>query len=212
MKRSTSPKGDSYYSRRARNYTIRRSKQAWWPVEQEEMKNLLETLPKGLKVLDMPFGTGRFAEFYAERGFDIHGLDISVDMLATAAAELGDLYKQCTCKTGDARQLPYEDEEFDLVVSCRFLSDIIIFGDAKIAIKELHRVTKKHAILQLSENPKEHIEPADSEIMGNLMARENVEALLLSLGFKLIERRLVRTSDVAGEIYHMLFEKVDDAG
>ncbi|PCD75929.1 class I SAM-dependent methyltransferase, partial [Pseudothioclava arenosa] len=111
--KQTPPKGDTYYNKRARNYEARRLKQEWWHVEQDEMKSLLETLPRGLKVVDIPFGTGRFVPFYDELGYQVHGLDASGDMLVAARESLGALYEKCSCTIGSAADLPYEDGAFD---------------------------------------------------------------------------------------------------
>ncbi|MCL3883898.1 hypothetical protein [Marivita sp. GX14005] len=63
-------KGDRYYGGTAAKYDQVRQKQAWWHIEQEALGSLLDTLPKGLSVVDIPFGTGRFVPHYLERGFD----------------------------------------------------------------------------------------------------------------------------------------------
>ncbi len=186
------PKGDSYYNRRAQNYERRRLKQEWWHVEQREMRDLLDGLPRNLKVLDVPFGTGRFVPYYAEFGYDITGLDASDHMLTAAQTALGALYAQCTCVTGTAADLPFDDGAFDLVVSTRFLRDIVVFADARVMLGEMARVTSRYAIIQLGENPDGHRRPNDDEVMGSHMSRTAVNRLLAGVGFKAVDRRLVK--------------------
>jgi len=83
------PKGDTYYKDIASNYEKKRKKQAWWHVEQEQMAQLLDQLPDGMSVVDIPFGTGRFVPMYRKKGFKIAGLDASEDMISTAQKILG---------------------------------------------------------------------------------------------------------------------------
>ena len=78
------PKGDTYYKEIASKYEDKRKKQAWGHVEQDQMAQLLDQLPDGMSVVDIPFGTGRFVPMYRKKGFEIAGLDASEDMISTA--------------------------------------------------------------------------------------------------------------------------------
>ena len=207
MLKQTPPKGDTYYKGRAQNYEKRRLKQEWWHVEQREMKSLLDGLPRGLKVVDIPFGTGRFVPFYDELGYEISGLDASGDMIEAAKASLGKLHDKCHCTIGDAASLPYEDGAFDLVVSTRFLRDIVTFGPAKQMLAEMARVTSKYAIIQLGNSFKGTRTPPDDEVMGGNLSRAGVDKLLKANGLKVKDRRLVKSEEEVGEIYHILCEK-----
>jgi len=203
------PKGDRYYNDTAARYERKRLRQDWWHVEQTEMRALLEDLPTKLSVVDIPFGTGRFVPFYDERGFTVAGLDASGDMLSAAKASLGEaLFGKCTCITGDAANLPYADGQFDLIVSTRFLRDIVLFADAKKMLSEMARVTSRYAIIQLGEDPNGDRIPEDDEVMGSHMSRDSVDALLLSNGLKAVRRSHVKGMDDGGQIYHVLCEKV----
>lgn len=202
-------KGDTYYGKVAQNYETRRRKQGWWAVEQDEMKHLLDGLPKGLKVLDVPFGTGRFVNFYVEREFDISGLDASIEMVSQAATEVGENFQKCTIRVGSAMELPFDDEAFDLLVSTRFLRDIITFADARKALAEFNRVTSKYAIIQLGQNydgTTGHV--PDNAPMSSLLSADQIDELLLENGFEAKERRKVKSdpSDNS-EIFHILCEK-----
>lgn len=204
----TKAKGDSYYKGVAKNYEKRRSTQEYWQVEQTEMRALLEGLPRGLKVVDIPFGTGRFVPFYAEFGYSISGLDASNDMIAAATETLGPLMDRCTCVVGDAADLPFEDGAFDLVVSTRFLRDVVPFGAAKKMIAEMSRVTSRYAILQLGNSFGDDTTPNDKDVMAGNLSRDSVDMLLLDYNFEVLERRLVRENQRGGEIHHILCRKL----
>jgi len=104
---SNKSKYDSYYIEKAQNYL---------------KKKFLSEIPDGSTVLDVPFGTGRFIEFYLKKNMSVYGIDISKDMLDIAREHLGDHYNQCNISVGSAEHLPFENDFFDLVVSCRFLT------------------------------------------------------------------------------------------
>ena len=200
------PKGDTYYNERADNYEKRRKKQGWWHVEQEHMQALLDMLPRGLSVVDIPFGTGRFGPYYAERGYKISGLDSSGHRIDAARRALGGLFDDCHCSIGDAARLPFEDEKFDLLVSTRFLRDIVTYDVAKRALAEFSRVTKKYAIIQLGQNPNGDTPLTDADVMAGKMSEEKVTQLLADNKLRVTERRLVK-DDEEGHIYHLLCEK-----
>jgi SAM-dependent methyltransferase len=66
-------------------------------------------LEPGMRVLDVPCGTGRIAKRLAARGFDAVGADITDAFLDEARAA------GLTVEHADMRELPF-DEEFDAVV------------------------------------------------------------------------------------------------
>lgn len=203
------PKGDIYYDNVASNYEVRRQKQAWWHVEHKEMKSLLSTLPDGLSVVDVPFGTGRFVKLYREKNFDISGLDASGHMISTAKDILGDDFTGIDARIGSAMNLPFADEQFDLVVSTRFLSDIIVYRDAKKVISEFSRVTKKYAIIQLGQNRGEGFIPGEDSPMGGLMSETDVAEMLEGFNLRILDARLVLEKDAdSADMYHFLCEKV----
>lgn len=207
---SQAVKGDSYYGKIAQNYEARRAKQDWWAVENTQMEALLDQLPSGLTVVDVPFGTGRFVPMYLARGYSVQGLDASDAMIAQARAQLGAQFAQCETVTGTATALPFADGAFDLLVSTRFLRDIITFADAKLALAEFARVTSGHAIIQLGESTaSKPASVADDEAMGSLLSARQNRHLLADAGFQVVEKRLVKSDPVAqSEIYHMLCKKI----
>lgn len=202
-------KGDRYYGKTARDYEVVRKKQPWWSVEQREMQTLLDQLPSDLKVVDIPFGTGRFVAYYLARNYEVHGLDASQAMLETARSTLGDAYTQCQTTTGFSTDLPFDDGQFDLLVSTRFLRDIILFRDVKKTMAEFARVTRRFAIIQLGVRLQEPFEvPPDDEKMGSRMSEEQTNAFLAEYGFGVKDHRFVKgVRDGSSEIRHILCEK-----
>lgn len=142
------PVGNIYRGENAEEYLSRRVSQPHWRLEQESLEEILRRLPDGGRVLDVPFGTGRFVNLYLQKHMAVFGLDASADMLQIARTQLKEDFSKCDVRIGDAARLPYPSEYFDIVVCVRFLSHVLSYNKAKRTIKELARVTRKYAILQ----------------------------------------------------------------
>lgn len=156
--RDTAPKGDTYRGRLAAEYHCTRSQGRKWRREQEVMAQLLNGIPTRGDVLDVPFGSGRFAGEYLGRGWRVTGLDSSPDMFASAREVItaeGFDPDAVRMDVGDARALPYEDASFDLVVCVRFLQSVVALGDVPTILAELRRVCRDggDAVIQLRVPP-----------------------------------------------------------
>ena len=95
----------------------------------------------GEEVLDIACGNGNTAITAGRMGANVTGIDITTELLdlAVEEAEIAQV-DGITWKEGDAQNLPFEDESFDVVVST--------FGhmfapQADLVVKEMVRVTKK---------------------------------------------------------------------
>jgi ubiquinone/menaquinone biosynthesis C-methylase UbiE len=191
------PTGDTYYGEKAETYLQSRQETENWRREDEVMRRLLDTLPDGLAVLDVPFGTGRFVPHYLAKGMTVHGLEASASMLTQASRYLGDDYAACHVSIGDARALPYEAESFDLVVCFRFLNQIVSFDDAQTILRELRRVTRSAAFLQLKAR-QDRVPPVPlpgpGEMMSDRLYQADLERILESAGFS-VDRVTTITSD-----------------
>ena len=167
--------GNWYHGKIAKNYELTRLKQDWWHDEIRILSKFLKLLPKGINVLDVPIGTARFLSLYQENQMAVSGLDISRDMLSEAKRLRGDLLENCKIDIGDARNLPYANNSFNLIVSFRFLDGQVTFKDAKKVISEFCRVSKKYLILEVVAVP----EGGDSEfVLQNLREDQPINGRL----------------------------------
>ena len=104
----------------------------------------------GEHVLDLACGTGivarNVAPLVGPRGIVI-GLDLNPDMIdmARVAAERDEIAMEW--HTGPAEQLPFPDENFDLIL-CQF--GLMFFTDRHAALKEMHRVLRRDGRVVLS--------------------------------------------------------------
>lgn len=104
----------------------------------EELENVLSTLPKGSKILDVGCGTAHLSNWIKEKGFDVAGLEPSQNMYEHAIKNFPDI----EIKKGISSAIPYPDNSFDLIVSF----EVMRYLDKKENIdtyKEFHRVLKK---------------------------------------------------------------------
>lgn len=132
----------------AREYAQRRSRDREWDQENAAMSAMLGSVPAGSTVLDVPFGTGRFADLYLGRRDRVIGADISRDMLAaaqasSAVAELGPLFVQA-----DAERLPLRDTAVDYVVCARLFNWLPADVRPNV-LRELARVAGRGVLLQV---------------------------------------------------------------
>jgi ubiquinone/menaquinone biosynthesis C-methylase UbiE len=74
-------------------------------------------ITSGMQVLDVACGTGNVAVPAARKGAQVRGIDIAPNLLEQARQRAVSENLQATFEEGDAEQLPYPDEHFDVVTS-----------------------------------------------------------------------------------------------
>lgn len=102
-------------------------------------------LDENSKILDIGCAKGFMLYDFqkAINGISIQGIDISNYAIENAKEEV-----KPYLQVADARELPFEDNSFDLAISITTLHNFNK-EDMKIAIKEIMRVTKKDAFITL---------------------------------------------------------------
>ncbi|HWR01443.1 MAG TPA: methyltransferase domain-containing protein [Chlorobaculum sp.] len=102
----------------------------------------LAELKEGLKILDVSSGRGTQSIYYAgEFGVDVVGVDISEEMVKTAAsnARKAGLDNRVQFRIGDSQSLPFGDNMFDVVINeCA----VGIPDDSRKVLNEMVRVAK----------------------------------------------------------------------
>jgi len=88
---------------------------------------------KGAKILDIGCGDGEYTTLFCKNKNEVVGLDLKNIVKRE--------YKKFKFVKGDAENLPFPDESFDLVISFDVLEHI---QDDLKAIKEMHRVLRKN--------------------------------------------------------------------
>lgn len=132
----------------ASRYDEDRTVEEIWGVEQEFVARWVETLPRGTRILDVPAGTGRFLEMFQRRGFTVHALDVSADMVAEIHRRYPELAKSARVAVGDAEHLDLPDDAVDCVISWRFFH-LIPAPVADRVLREFHRVCRGKVLVQV---------------------------------------------------------------
>ncbi|OGO23277.1 MAG: hypothetical protein A2144_12065 [Chloroflexi bacterium RBG_16_50_9] len=99
---------------------------------------------KGSRILDVATGTGKQAFAFAEKGYDVTGIDLSKAMLKVANKK--NRYKNVRFQAADATNLPFEDNSFDVSGVSFALHDMPLKIREK-ALKEITRVTKPEGMI-----------------------------------------------------------------
>ncbi len=99
---------------------------------------------EGKKVLDIGCGPGFFTIILSEKGYDVTAFDYSPDMLKEAEKNVQNSGYSAKFVRGDAQNLPFEDEEFDIIVSRNLTWNL---ESPKKAYEEWLRVLKPKGII-----------------------------------------------------------------
>ena len=97
---------------------------------------------EGKRILDLGCGAGEAAVYFALKGANVSGVDISSEMLAVAERLAERHGVEVDLKKGRAEGLEFEDESFDVVYGYGVLHHI----DLALSAKEIQRVLKKGGV------------------------------------------------------------------
>lgn len=105
-------------------------------------KHLIEKAAQpeyGEHVLDIGCGTGNYSIWFAEKGLSVTGIDLSSEMLNQARTKALHL-TNIRFTEGDIHKLPYDDNQFDLIV-CNIVLEFV--ASPEQVISEGLRVVKR---------------------------------------------------------------------
>lgn len=149
-------------------------------TQEPEIPKLEELLRKRGKsrVLDFGCGTGRHTVYFARKGFDVYGFEVSGSAVERARQLLRDEDLKANLQVLDMTQpLPYSESFFDAVVAVRVLHHTYMSNITRI-VSEIDRVLKPSGYLFL-QVPCYESETFDSETIwaepGTLIARGGPE-------------------------------------
>jgi ubiquinone/menaquinone biosynthesis C-methylase UbiE len=113
--------------------------------------NLLDLFP-GARILDVGFGRGELLYHCAkEKGAVVAGIDYSEAAYEIAKKTLADV-PGADVRRADCRELPFEDESFDRVVSGDVIEHLC-FEDGVRMLKEIRRVLKPGGLMIIHTTP-----------------------------------------------------------
>jgi len=164
----------------AKEYDTAREAQERWQVEDITVRDMLSTVKLGASILDIPCGTGRFLNFYRERGLHSINIDLNPDMLNEARKKDA----EADLRVGEIQKIDLPNQSVDIAVCVRYLN-LVPEREMMQAIRELQRVTKSLIIFTLRIG--ENIE------MGQRHRRHTMETLRQAImcGWQISETRLI---------------------
>ena len=108
------------------------------------------------RILDIPCGTGRTFKTLVNKGIDLIGADISMEMMKVSDLPLRDFHHmgiplgmekiglvQC-----DAERMPFKNKSFDVILCLRFLTLRVPAEARKMIFREMKRVSRKWVIIE----------------------------------------------------------------
>ncbi|MFH1506562.1 MAG: class I SAM-dependent methyltransferase [archaeon] len=162
----------------------------YYPVYVEKMrfvKQYLDKVRKGTKILDAGCGEGVLVEEYKKKGHDISGLDLN--------------YSSKHVKKGDVTKMDFKDNTFNLILALDLIEHLD-FAQQERFVKELKRVLKKGGKVLLAIPNQAHLASRLSFLFtGKLIRTSEVErhkgdrpikeylALFKKHGFKVISKK-----------------------
>lgn len=152
-------KNKDYYDEYGKSYEGERHSSYYDFVNKEEIA-FITPYVKNKKTLEVGCGTGIILNEINKVAKDAHGIDLSVGMLKTSKE------KDLKVQEADATSLPFSDEEFDVVYSCKVLAHV---KDIKKALSEASRVTKNEGVMLLEFYKKPSI-----KMLASIIRRNNI--------------------------------------
>ncbi len=134
---------------------IKEGQRAMWtagdyPLVSQRIVSVAELLVErvgakdGVELLDVATGSGNVAIPAARAGANVTGLDLTPKLLEVARARASDAGLQIEFVEGDAEQLPFGEDSFDVVTSC---FGVMFAPRQDVAVGELVRVARPGATI-----------------------------------------------------------------
>ncbi len=128
--------------------------------------NYIENLNKnysGKRVIDVGFGSGNNIPFLVSLGMDVCGTEISKEIVDSVKGIMDRRNISCTLKVGINRDIPFEDNMFDYLISWNVIHYENSENDIMQALSEYHRVLKRGGRFFLQTGTPEHFIWQDSK-------------------------------------------------
>lgn len=105
-------------------------------VEKDAFRQVLPDPARGKRLLEVGAGTGHWSAFFADEGFEVTAVDVSVEMVEFARSKK---INNVCFQVADAGALPYPEGSFDVVVA---ITTLEFLPDMGKAVGEMARCLK----------------------------------------------------------------------
>src|SRR5258706_7436919 len=175
----------------ARWYARLRSTDSQLEVYRQEAQKLTAGLAGGAQVLEVAPRPGHLAIAMARSGrLHVTGLDISRTLVDIASQDAREAGVTADFRQGDAAQLPFDADRFDLIVCQAAFKN---FNHPQLALSEMHRVLRPGgtAVIKDMSHEATH-ESIDREVGGMSLGR--VSRVTTRATLEMLRRRAYSTS------------------
>lgn len=130
----------------ATGYDAKRTESPKWAAEQAILEGIIDALPKGSAILDVPVGTGRLIPAYERNSHKWTGVDVSEDMLLESGRKVTKI-SYAKLKIGDVTKLNeiIGEQSVDTAFMIR-LTRWLTPEQRTIALKQLQRVSRQKIV------------------------------------------------------------------
>jgi ubiquinone/menaquinone biosynthesis C-methylase UbiE len=139
-------RGGRNFNEHAKKYEDRRTtgdRNVMWTLEDKILRHVLAKFGENTTVLDAPCGTGRFFDFYREKGFQVIALDKEDAMVEQAQNAASTFF---TIRKGDVLNTGLADKSVDVAVNFR-ITRWLSPQDCQHMMREMQRVAKTMIVL-----------------------------------------------------------------
>jgi ubiquinone/menaquinone biosynthesis C-methylase UbiE len=137
-----------YDARRFESFMGRRRNRYVLQAVERALDRARELGPEVRLGLDVPCGTGRLFPVLLARRMQFIGVDISMEMMATARAKLTEEQRaSCALMRCDAEKMPFPDDTFDSIFSFRFMH-LLPREHRILSLREMERVSARWVIVE----------------------------------------------------------------
>jgi 2-polyprenyl-3-methyl-5-hydroxy-6-metoxy-1,4-benzoquinol methylase len=182
-------------------------------LEKQQIRRIFADIPKESRILDMPCGTGRFAEVLLEMGYHVTGVDISEAMLEVAREKLAPFGNALTTRTIDVRELAKtEQKSFDITLCARFLMHFPL--DRQIEFMRSIASLTRHTVIftQSFSSPYQRMRRRAKGLIGKALPSSHpiteIELKKLLQGAGLREIKRIRPMPLLTEVIYVICEPI----
>jgi ubiquinone/menaquinone biosynthesis C-methylase UbiE len=151
----------------------------------------LKNVIKGKKMLEVGVGTGRLSLFFAKKGFDVTGIDISEKMLDVARERAKRLKVKVKLIQMNAEKMDFQSNSFDFIICDRTFKFIL---NPQKFLKCCRNILRNKGRLLISYERKgvlRKIIQSRSKLPERLYSDTEMKKLLLNSNFRIIKHQRI---------------------
>lgn len=176
--------------------------------EKRIILNCFRDLPRNTLILDVPCGTGRLAEVLLEADLNVHGADISSDMLNVAQERLGSFGERFTTEILDVFAIREQSPRFDAALCARVLMHFPLDKQIEF-LRSVAALTKNRIVISHSlRSPYQRLRRGIKKLLGHQeparypVTNGEIAELLRQAGFR--EKRRKRLNPLISEAIYIV--------